>query len=122
LAIEHCRSQNDLEWIGGALEGVASTLLLGAEEQFYGFDISGLNDDSERIQDRLRNEVIEKCREAISLYARRKVTNPLCMDLQIEAMLKLANFYISSRLFVHANEILMDTHALGTSLPTPERV
>lgn len=71
----------------------------------------------EKTKERYRAEVVARCLEAISLYSRRK-----CIELQIEAMLKLSYFYMDNGMYADANDKLVESHFAGAQLSLLNRI
>lgn len=119
-AIESSKSQGDLEWIAGAYEGYVSTLAIAVNEyDFYPFDVvveAGGN-LLDKQKEKFKSEVIDKMKEAINLYSKRK-----CLELQIEAMFKLCYFFIQNQMISEANEKLGEIYLLSSTLSAPNKV
>jgi len=114
-ALDATKSGNDHEWTAAALDGLVAAGLLG---QRNGHQLLAAADGGAKAVGEENTAVVEKLRESVNFYSRRKG----CLELEIETLMKLARYYIACKCpleacavmteaFLHA-EALSPTHKM----------
>ena len=114
-ALEATRSANDHEWTAAALDGMVSAGILA---QRNGHQLLPPPDASYKAVGEEDQAVVERLKESISYYARRKG----CLELEVETLMKLARYYIACKCSLEACSTMTEAFLHAESLSPTHRV